>query len=379
MTILQGIRDAVGPNTRVIYSRGADLVEGREEPRAAPLIEPAYLRPDAGSSQQGLKGEYFRGKELGGSPVLSRTDPRVAFRWDRGSPTDTMVAQGQLTQAAALGTDDYLVRWTGQLLPPTSGKYELVVGANDGFRLVLDGKTPDRRTGSSNQRVPSKSAIRSTSTRGKSYRHQARILRRHPRRRSAARLATAGRQAARSMRRSMRRERPDVVVFVGGLTGDVEGEEMNVSYPGFAGGDRTDLRLPQSQQKLLDALVATGKPVIMVITAGSAIAVDWATGQTTGDPHGVVPGPTRRQRRRRRAVRCLESGRPSAGHLLQGRRKAARLRGLQHEEPDLPVLRGPAALPVRAWPVVHEVRLLGPQARSDQSWPPTAASRRRSP
>src|SRR5207342_1673966 len=68
----------------------------------------------------------------------------------------------------------------------------------------------------------------------------------------------------------------DVVVFVGGLTGDVEGEEMKVSFPGFAGGDRTDLLLPQSQQKLLDALQATGKPVVLVLTTGSALAVDWA-------------------------------------------------------------------------------------------------------
>jgi beta-glucosidase len=68
----------------------------------------------------------------------------------------------------------------------------------------------------------------------------------------------------------------DAVVFVGGLTGDVEGEEMRVSLPGFAGGDRTDLRLPASQQKLLEALQATGKPVVLVLTTGSALAVDWA-------------------------------------------------------------------------------------------------------
>jgi beta-glucosidase len=65
-------------------------------------------------------------------------------------------------------------------------------------------------------------------------------------------------------------------VFVGGLTGDVEGEEMKVSYPGFAGGDRTDLRLPASQQKLLESLRATGKPVVLILTAGSALAIDWA-------------------------------------------------------------------------------------------------------
>ena len=45
VTILQGIREAVGPNTKVLYSRGADLVEGREEPRAAPLIEPPICAP----------------------------------------------------------------------------------------------------------------------------------------------------------------------------------------------------------------------------------------------------------------------------------------------------------------------------------------------
>jgi hypothetical protein len=63
---------------------------------------------------------------------------------------------------------------------------------------------------------------------------------------------------------------------VGGLTGDVEGEEMKVSYPGFSGGDRTDLRLPDTQQKLLELLQATGKPVVLVLTTGSALAVDWA-------------------------------------------------------------------------------------------------------
>ena len=68
----------------------------------------------------------------------------------------------------------------------------------------------------------------------------------------------------------------DVVIFVGGLTADLEGEEMKVSYPGFAGGDRTDLRLPATQESLLEALQATGKPVVLVLTTGSALAIDWA-------------------------------------------------------------------------------------------------------
>jgi beta-glucosidase len=279
VTILQGIRDAVGPGTKVLYSRGADLVEGREEPRAAPLIEPAFLRPEAGSTQQGLKGEYFRGKELAGKPVLTRVDPRVAFRWDRGAPTDTLVAQGELTQDTALGVDDYSIRWTGKLLPPVPGKYELVVGANDGFRLFVDNKLVTDGW-QPNPRATSKSAFidlegpRSHADAVKSY--DIRLEYFEADRDAEVRLAWRLPGSKPPFEEALDAAREsDVVVFVGGLTGDVEGEEMRVSYPGFAGGDRTDLRLPASQQKLLEALQATGKPVILVLTAGSAVAVDW--------------------------------------------------------------------------------------------------------
>jgi len=271
VTILQGIREAAGPDTKVLYSRGADLVEGRAEPRAAPIIDPAYLRPEAGATQQGLKGEYFRGKEFGGKPVLTRVDPRVAFRWDRGAPTDTMVAQGELTQDAALGSDDYSIRWTGKLLPPTSGRYELVVGANDGFRLYLDGKLVTDGW-EPNQRVTSKSAFVDLEG-GKSYDLKLEYF--EADRDAEVRLAWRLPGAKAPLDEALDAARAaDVIVFVGGLTGDVEGEEMKVSFPGFAGGDRTHLLLPQSQQKLLDALQATGKPIVFVLTAGSAMAVD---------------------------------------------------------------------------------------------------------
>jgi beta-glucosidase len=273
VTILRGIREAVGPRTRVLYSRGADLVEGREEPRAAPLIDAAYLRPAAGSSQQGLRGEYFRGRNPGGAPVMTRIDSRIAFRWDRGAPTDDAVARGELANENALAGDDFSVRWTGQLLPPESGRYELVVGANDGFRLFLE----DREVlggWEANERVRS-SSVSVDLQAGRAY--ELRLEYFEDIRDAEVRLAWRRPGAQPPFEEALAMARAaDVVVFVGGLTGDVEGEEMKVSYPGFAGGDRTDLRLPASQRRLLEALHATGKPVVLVLTTGSALAVDWA-------------------------------------------------------------------------------------------------------
>jgi beta-glucosidase len=67
----------------------------------------------------------------------------------------------------------------------------------------------------------------------------------------------------------------DVVIFVGGITSELEGEEMRVDYDGFKGGDRTNLKLPQVQENLLQAIHSTGTPVILVLTSGSALAVNW--------------------------------------------------------------------------------------------------------
>jgi beta-glucosidase len=74
----------------------------------------------------------------------------------------------------------------------------------------------------------------------------------------------------------------DVAVIFAGLNANLEGEEMSVALPGFAGGDRTSLDLPDTQQKLIDAALASGKPVILVISTGSAVSVNPAAARAAG-------------------------------------------------------------------------------------------------
>lgn len=67
----------------------------------------------------------------------------------------------------------------------------------------------------------------------------------------------------------------DVVIFVGGISPDLEGEEMTTKFEGFSGGDRTNLELPAVQKNLLKKLYASGKPVVLVLLNGSALSVNW--------------------------------------------------------------------------------------------------------
>jgi beta-glucosidase len=67
----------------------------------------------------------------------------------------------------------------------------------------------------------------------------------------------------------------DAIIFVGGISPKLEGEEMKVNLPGFKGGDRTNIDLPLVQEKLLKALKKLGKPVIFVLCSGSSMALPW--------------------------------------------------------------------------------------------------------
>jgi beta-glucosidase len=85
-------------------------------------------------------------------------------------------------------------------------------------------------------------------------------------------------------------KKADVVVAVVGITSELEGEEMQVNEPGFKGGDRTSLDLPAPEEELIETLAATGKPLVVVLTNGSALAVNWAKDHANAILEAWYPG-----------------------------------------------------------------------------------------
>ena len=82
----------------------------------------------------------------------------------------------------------------------------------------------------------------------------------------------------------------DVTLAFLGLSPNLEGEEMPVKITGFSGGDRTDIKLPQTQEELLQALLNTGKPVVVVLLNGSAVAINLAQQKAKAILEAWYPG-----------------------------------------------------------------------------------------
>jgi len=82
----------------------------------------------------------------------------------------------------------------------------------------------------------------------------------------------------------------DIVIAVLGITSRLEGEEMPVTLPGFLGGDRTSIDLPEPEEALVEAVSATGKPLIVVLTNGSALGVNWINEHANAILEAWYPG-----------------------------------------------------------------------------------------
>ncbi len=256
VTPLEGIRQKVSSRTTVLHSRGCDLAEGMPTYEIVP--SPA-LFPADGSEENGLKGEYFNNRDFEGEPVFTRIDREIDFNWWDRAPGRRM------------DTDNFGVRWTGTLVPPVSGEYSLAVNGFGGVRLTLD---DNQLVEYSSRHHPRIRSARVTLKAGKLYRIKVEFWDLN----SDATMQflwsysdpDVGNDALEVARRA------DAVILMMGLSPRLEGEEMRVDVPGFEGGDRLNLKLPQPQEDLIRAIGSLDKPVILVLLNGSALAVNWA-------------------------------------------------------------------------------------------------------
>jgi beta-glucosidase len=253
------------------------------------FVPSAVLTPPKGGGR-GIVAEYFDNPDLRGEPKLRRVEPRPYFE----------MGMDDATVRAAVGSGKYSVRWTGTLTPPATGEYEL--GVRMGMwnftataRLFLDDKELSVGGGPTTQLTSTEASLMSTPApsgprRGVSARVQLERGRKHNLRVEYRQPGAGGTiqlrwvppaDAALSEAKALVEDSDVAIVFVG-LSAELEGEEMRgVNIPGFLGGDRTSLDLPESQERLVKAATATGKPVVVVLSTGSAVAANFAAEHAT--------------------------------------------------------------------------------------------------
>ena len=242
VTILEGIRNKVSPSTKVSYAKGCDFTMTE-----LPPIPTEYLAPqDAAPGQHGLRAEYFNNMELAGKPALVRNDARLHFDWGAGSPDPGIQA------------DHFSVRWTGKLVPPSSGPRRLSVATDDGVRFYIDGRlmvdswhdrgvTPDFVTMNLEAGRPYDIRIEYYENTGEAFASLGWSL-----------SSSADLQIAEAVSAAKQSQAAIIV------TGIFEGE----------GHDRADLNLSDQQETLIKRVAATGVPTIVVLTGGSAVTMN---------------------------------------------------------------------------------------------------------
>jgi beta-glucosidase len=273
VTLLEGIRRAVSSETKVTYAQGCDLTQGLP---ILSVIPQDCLHPANGDAKQnGLTAAYYPNPQLKDEPALVRIDPLVDFVWKATTPVTGQIA------------DPFSVRWTGTLVPPETGTYNLGIRGCSGYRLYLDDKLvveletwfgPITRVAEIELEAGRAYELRLEHV-YHNFDHDpvVQLLWSLPSTNPLPKAIEAANDA-------------DVVVLALGISPAVEGEEMPVEAPGFRGGDRIDIGLPSPQEELLKQVHALGKPIVLVLLNGSALAVNWAAENIPAIVEAWYPG-----------------------------------------------------------------------------------------
>jgi len=254
VSVLEGLK-AEFPEAQINFVPGTQFL------RNDGAVVPASVFTTA-QGQPGLTAEFSTGQMFGGKPTVLATSTVTSI--------DLKAAD---IPSEAAGKSPLLVEWNGFITPTETGDYRIGLRFEGGFaRVFVDGKQIAQGWGGSEVQAKmgrvhleqgKKVVIKIDYALAGGEPKLAQLI-------WSKYDTKPGPEAVEAARNA------DVVVAVLGITSELEGEEMPVEEEGFKGGDRTSLDLPKPEEALLEAVAATGKPVVLVLAGGSALAVNWA-------------------------------------------------------------------------------------------------------
>jgi beta-glucosidase len=248
ITILDGIKSKISSD-KIFYDKAVDLVDDK--------VTINYISRSTIDGNPGLRATYWNDPNFEGDPVVTQ---------QLVNPI-RLTAAGQHEFAPGVRLEGFSAIYETEFTSPITEEIVFKGGATGFFELTVNGETLESYT---NWRTLT-TRIPYTVKEGKTYKIKIRYGQREN---WQANIEFAfGREEDVDYEALIQKlEGIDTVIFVGGLSGHLEGEEMPVSFPGFKGGDRTDIELPAVQRNALKALKEAGKTVIFVNCSGSAIA-----------------------------------------------------------------------------------------------------------
>jgi len=274
VSILEGIKAEFAGDS-INFVPGTGFLSKRTGPVPADLLST--------DGKPGVKVSYFK-RDIVSAEITSEGQQETAPLLTRVDPTINI--DGQSVPAAVANVQPLAVRWEATFTPKETGDYNLGVETDGFVRVLLDGK-----------RVTSANYPHGIESLTGLVHFEAGVARQlvieYDRTGSAAQhlhLVWSKIDRSISPEAAEAARKADIVIAVVGITSELEGEEMTVNEPGFKGGDRISLDLPKPEQDLLESLAATGKPLVVVLTNGSALAVNWANQHANAILDAWYPG-----------------------------------------------------------------------------------------
>jgi beta-glucosidase len=252
ITALQGIQDKLGKDVEVIYEKAVNFTN--DTLLAYADVGDQYRWDD----KQGFKAEYFNNRDLKDAPIV-RVEGKVDNLWQEGS--------GVINDIRA---NNFSARYTTNFTATKDGDMTFEVEADDGYRFLIN----DREALNAWQRNRWGARTYKLQTKKDSV-YKIVLEYWQGEGKANVRLRAGNFEKTNFNALAGRIKDADAIIYVGGISPQLEGEEMRVDFPGFNGGDRTSILLPAVQTELLKTLKSTGNPVVFVVMTGSAIAIPW--------------------------------------------------------------------------------------------------------